>query len=717
MRMRAHGMRIAVFAGLWLLMSAAASGQTLREIEIRGVGDGARIVLDVDGAVSHKSFTLSGPDRIVVDLVGVENAVRVTTRSVPGGPVKRVRIAQFAKQPKPVTRVVADLRESAAHEVRRENGKLVLVVTPGDPIPEVTLPVDPELSRGDATDAPLEPVPEPFPEPSPEPAVSASASQLFPVPVIPVEKDSPETGQDEGPALATQVEANPEPEAATAPSEASVATPGVEESDAAEPALVEEASLAVPRFEEVLQEQPSLQPPTHVDSSVRQTSRRTAAGSKVSGVTLHDVDAALAAPRWKSAPLASGEDTSPDPPQPIPLRESRGRRVNLDVQGADIRTVLRTLSDYSGRNIVASREVQGEVTARLKETPWKDALESILKAHGFGYVEENGIIRVGNLQRIRNEELEEAAAERKREDLLPIETEVVRVEFADAKELKQSLAEILTQRGTIQVDARTNALIVSDIPYSVAKITNMARELDSRTQQVEIVSKLVDVSADDSQNLGIQWSAANIMAGNLLGGAGVTAPTSGAVGGLRIGSVQSWGQLDMMLDALARSKRAKIISNPNITTVNNREAKILVGAKIPLIVADEAGNAITQLTTVGIQMRVTPHVNSDRTITLDLHPEVSELSAQATVQGGVIINTSEADTRVVVDNGDTAIIGGLIRDVHSEVRTGIPVLQDIPGVGWMFRNTNKTSDKRELIIFVTPQLIDSEVSLGSNGSR
>jgi type II secretory pathway component GspD/PulD (secretin) len=181
---------------------------------------------------------------------------------------------------------------------------------------------------------------------------------------------------------------------------------------------------------------------------------------------------------------------------------------------------------------------------------------------------------------------------------------------------------------------------------------------------------------------------------------------------MRVGTVQSWGQLDLMIDALASKKKANVISNPTITTVNNREAKILVGSKIPLIVADEAGNAITQLTTIGIQMRVTPHVNSDNTISLDLHPEISELSSQATVQGGAIINTSEADTRVIVQDGETAIIGGLIRDNQSETKTGIPVLQDIPLVGWLFRNSNISDDKREMIIFVTPRLINGDLTQG-----
>lgn len=643
MMTREHAMRIGLAAALSLLVTTAASAQSLKEVEVRGVGDGTRIVLDLDGEVSHKSFTLSNPDRIVLDLVGADNAVRVTSRTVPAGPVTNVRISQYARDPQPVTRIVADLRQASSFEVSRVGTKLVLAVSPQS-VPAAQVAVAPKSA---STPASQEPAAVIEVQPPVAPNVTEDAAPSAPASV----QESPAATSTE-PAAAPAAETN-------APAET------------AAPAAVEAAPAA-----------PVMTP-------------RLAAAYRRGGHAPEDMQA--------PAPET--------PQQPITVQESNGKRINLDLQGADIRTVLRTLSDYAGKNIIAGKDVEGQVNARIKDAPWEDALAAILRAHGYAYVEENGIIRVGETAKIRNEDLEEVAAARKREDLLPIVTEVVRMEFANAGELKTSLADMLTNRGRLQVDSRTNALIISDIRLNVEKIGSMARELDGRTQQVEIVSKLVDVSADDTKNLGIEWNITNVSAGDVTASAGVSALTPGAVGALRVGTVQSWGQLDVMLDALARSKKANIVSNPNITTVNNREAKILVGAKIPLIVADEAGNAITQLTTVGIQMRVTPHVNSDRTITLDLHPEVSELSSQATVQGGVIINTSEADTRVVVNDGETAIIGGLIRDVQSEVKTGIPLLMDLPGIGWLFRNSNKSNDKRELIIFVTPKMLET-ASLG-----
>ena len=174
-----------------------------------------------------------------------------------------------------------------------------------------------------------------------------------------------------------------------------------------------------------------------------------------------------------------------------------------------------------------------------------------------------------------------------------------------------------------------------------------------------------------------------------MGSAAVNTALSAPAGTVKFGTVRSWGELNAVLDMLEKTNKADIISNPRITTMDNREASILVGKEIPLIVADEAGNPITEMTKIGIMLRVVPHVNADRTITLDMHPEVSELQSEATAQGGVIISTSEADTRVVVKNGETAVIGGLIKNVTTSLKRGVPVLKDVPVIGGLFSSSSK----------------------------
>jgi type IV pilus assembly protein PilQ len=385
--------------------------------------------------------------------------------------------------------------------------------------------------------------------------------------------------------------------------------------------------------------------------------------------------------------------------------------VSIDVQQASISTVLRSLAEMSGKDIIASGDVDGKVTVRMRDVPWRDALALILRAHDLGFKEEEeGVIRVGTLERLRKEDLEEEASEREKEGLLPLVTKIVPLKFANAKELSKSLDKTLSQRGRIEVDERTNALLITDIEGEVNKIADMAMDLDSRTPQVEIVSKLVDLDAKVARELGVTWEQQNVHSkdNDFSVSGGVDAPLGEAVGTIKLGVVESFGNLEATLQALETENKADIISNPRISTVNNREARILVGQKIQLIVMDEAGNPITQLITVGIQLKVTPHVNSDRTITLDMHPEVSDLAAEATVQGGVVINTSEADTRVLVNDGETAVIGGLISTRDTVLNRGVPFLQKIPILGTLFRSSSTVARKRELLIFVTPKIMSMD---------
>ena len=390
----------------------------------------------------------------------------------------------------------------------------------------------------------------------------------------------------------------------------------------------------------------------------------------------------------------------------------RNKNMTIDVQNAHIRTVLRSMSEFSGVNIIAGPEVEGNVTAHLRDVPWRQALETILRSYGFGWREEYGIIRVSTLDKLTREELELQAAERQKDDLLPLVTEIIQLSYANAGEIKKALKEMTTSRGSIEIEASNNALVVQDIQRFVDKIGAMVEELDRKTKQVEIVAKMVDVDFEASREIGIRWDALNISGTNAsaVGDAIIDAGLADPVARFRVGTVQSWGELLFILDMLEKEQKANIISNPRIVTADNREATILVGKQIPLIVSDEAGNPITELTKVGIILRVTPHVNQDNTVTLDLHPEVSELSAQATVQGGVIISLSEADTRVVVGHGETAVIGGLISEVESTLERGVPGLMKIPYLGGLFKSKSTTKKKRELIIFVTPKIVDDMVS-------
>ncbi|HTK70401.1 MAG TPA: secretin N-terminal domain-containing protein [Candidatus Eisenbacteria bacterium] len=416
--------------------------------------------------------------------------------------------------------------------------------------------------------------------------------------------------------------------------------------------------------------------------------------------------------------LEQGAPEPPPAPEPVVSPSSSssgsdnmapdGRRISIDVQGAEVETVLRSLSEFSGRNIVASKEVKGSVTLRLRNVPWRQALDILLRTQALGMVDNGSTIVISNLDTLRKEELERNTAERAKEDLLPLYTRIIPVSYANAEEMSKAVEKTLTKRGHIEVDKRTNALLVTDIDDRLSQAESMIRSLDTRTPQVEIVARLVDVDRSASRSLGIDWALNNLDLGDAGAHEGI-AVTPGQVpspaGTVKFGTVKGFGSIEATLTALETQNKANIISNPRITTVNNREASVVVGQQIPLIVQDFAGNAVTQLTTIGIKLSVTPHINVGNKITMDVHPEVSDLSSQATVQGGIIINTTMADTRVMVNDGETAVIGGLIRSNESDTYRGVPILMDLPLLGNLFKSSTKVKQKRELLIFLTPKIL------------
>ncbi|MCC6347973.1 MAG: type IV pilus secretin PilQ [Candidatus Eisenbacteria bacterium] len=418
----------------------------------------------------------------------------------------------------------------------------------------------------------------------------------------------------------------------------------------------------------------------------------------------------------------------------VGLTRTSSGGFNLDVTGADLRTVLRAISEFSGRNIVVSQNVKATVTIQLRNVAWQDALKAVLRANGLDFVEDGSVVRVDESGKLNTEKVERETANARTLELVPLETRIVKLNYANANEMTTPLAPALSKRGSIQVEKRTNSLIVTDLTSNLDAVVKMALELDSTTPQIEITAKLVDVDASALRNLGVEWNIApqkpEFWAGVDDGSGGKKLQGGGplhnddyslqvgaehntgveAANKITFGIFKDWASIEAQLQSLEEKRKANIISNPRITTVDNREAKIIVGQKIPLIVQDVAGNPVSQLQTIGIQLKVTPHLTQDKKIVMDLHPEVSDLSTQSTVQGGIIINTSEADTRVMVDDGQTAVIGGLIRTNESTVTRGVPFLKDIPLVSFLFSSHSTVRQNRELIIFVTPRIVTNLAS-------
>jgi type IV pilus assembly protein PilQ len=659
-----------LFAGVVLLASVAGGdGTNLESIQLAQTPTASTYTITPSGVVQYQEYALEDPKRLVIDLVGVKNGVESGKLQVDGHFITAVRASQFQSEPDLVTRVVFELVEGTKYKVTRR-GQAIEVVFEG--------PADVMGADLGTTAAP---------------AVGATESTTgegawFEVPDEPAAEAATEAKPTE-----TAVAPKNSAAAEKAPADAPKNAPAAPKNSAA-PAAAPKNAAATPNFVGEAQA-----PANDADAS--------------SG--WGDIDAAWPQPSEFAAQSSKNDEVVVEQKTPsrasaemsTPLYGSTlaNQPMTIDVQGADIKTVLRSISEFSGVNIVAAPDVEGAVVIHLKNVPWKEALDTILRSQGYGWRDDYGIIRVAPIEELQENEVKAVTVERKKEEMQSLTQRVIKLNYLNAREVKMAMSKMTTPRGSVEAEVGTNSIIISEVPGRIDRIAATIQEMDQRLRQVEIVAKMVDVDRESTRELGVNWEALNLQVGEFAGDVVTGQALADPFGVLRVGTVQSWGDLNLIIEALEKDNKANIVSNPKISTADNQEARIMVGKEIPLIVSDEAGNPITELKKIGVILRVTPHVNSDGTITMDLHPELSDLAAQATVQGGVIINLQEADTRVVVRDGETAVIGGLISDIQSTLRSGVPVLKDMPLLGALFRYENKTTRKRELIIFVTPKVV------------
>ena len=390
----------------------------------------------------------------------------------------------------------------------------------------------------------------------------------------------------------------------------------------------------------------------------------------------------------------------------------------LNFQNAEMQSVLSFLADYGEINIVASPAVDISVTLSLQDVTWRQALDILLKTYSLTGVEEDGYIRVlPTLQFLQ----EQTLLEKRRAEqisMVPLETLVIPVKHGTAGNMVTSLKQVVSQRGTIDTDARTNSLVIRDTPEHIGKVKRLVETLDKETQQIRISTQLLEIESGSLTELGVDWSMLSRKSAQLLDGdvtEGSFAQTANRVsdpaGTYTFATVQGDFDIEGVVSALVGSNKGKIIAHPEITTVDNSEAFIQMGQKVPIKQFDEAGNVVIQFEEVGTILRVTPHITSENRILLKLKPERSSYTVDAV---GVIINTNNAETNVVVANGQTTVIGGLTTQMETKSRTGLPILKDIPLLGYLFRYTRTEIADRELIIFVTPTIVTDEIqSLGS----
>jgi type IV pilus assembly protein PilQ len=405
-----------------------------------------------------------------------------------------------------------------------------------------------------------------------------------------------------------------------------------------------------------------------------------------------------------------------------------GKKLSLDFQDADIVPIFRLLADISGYNIVVSPEVKGKLTMKLIDVPWDQALDLILKTFSLGKSIEGNIIRIAPHTVFAKESEEAAKAQEAGIKAERLETKMFNISYAKVKDVEASIgkSKILTPRGTISVDERTSSMLVNDVASVFPEVEKLLLTLDKPTPQVLIEARIVEVNTNEVKDLGIQWGLTLKGVNTLSSLGGFSGLNSGTFtgnnflvdfpGGSSAGSgsgftfgimnpAKTMG-LDLQLSAVETLGKGKVISNPRIMTLDNEEAKILQGKSIPVRKLTTEGTVSTEFKDITLELIVKPHITPDNSINIDFAIKKEELDPTVpSIEGVPGTDKKEAKTKVLVKDGETIVIGGIYKINKTDSETGVPGLMKIPLLGWLFKNYKETVSTSELLMFITPRIV------------
>lgn len=681
-----------VAAALWAALLVTApmqagarepGGATLqvRSVAVEGQGEGRRVAVALTSTPSGiRNFALSNPPRVVVDLSGPVNDTPGPETRFPVDDVyvQRVRTAPFKGR----LRVVLDLKQ----DIR---------------LGEVTKTADGFVATLGT------------------PAATPAAATPPPAP----------TGRETSVATAT-------PAPIVAPKTAPVATaPATKLARTATPRPADPATIS-PLIRTALGDsldRPLPTKPMHVSQRAPERPRLMAVNPKTSR---------------PGAPF-------------------KGQRISLDFKDADIQNVLRVLADVSGLNIIATDDVQGKVTLHLNEVPWDQAFDLILRTNRLESTQDGNVVRISSVARLTEEREQQRAADEAAREVEPLRVKYVRVNYARAdEELIDKVRGVLTERGSVTFDNRTNTVILRDIEKGIVDGTRLVSQLDVQSPQVLIEANIVEATEDFSRGLGVQWgyrfeagpetgnpTGMNFPATVGLGGSGLGAgspapgtgtgvpsspvpfladfpvpgsfgsgfgPGTGSALDLALGSLDGVHSLSARLTALEEAGQGRVVSRPRVITMNNVAATIqsltILRVKLPstgtVINTGQGGAAgaastATEKINTGITLVVTPQVSSDGFVLMSIYAKSSQPDFTRAVDGIPNEISREANSNVLVRSGETVVLGGIYRQTIDDTESGLPYLRGIPGVGWLFKRQLKAERKEELLVFLTPKILDT----------
>lgn len=442
----------------------------------------------------------------------------------------------------------------------------------------------------------------------------------------------------------------------------------------------------------------------------------------------------MAAPaRWGFVTHESGE-----------RRRYVGQRISLDFKDADLANIFRIIAEVSNLNIITTEDVKGRVSIRLINVPWDQALDIVLRAKSLGVSQEGNVLRIAPLATLRGEEKARLDAKKEVEKLqatLEGVVETISVNYAKASDMKDKITGLLSEGGKVQIDDRTNTIVIRDLRKNVEEAKALVASLDTPTPQVLIEARIVEVDTSFSRELGVQWggsyengvgntrlavtgiqdSTGSFIPGqpltNTLPYSATSTPVNyavnlpasvglGAGGGIGFGILRDNLRLDLSLSALEASGKGRVVSSPKVVTIDNREAVIEQGTQIPYSTVSASGTQ-TQFIDATLSLKVTPHITPEGSVIMKLEAK-NDSQGDVGASGQPAINKKKATTEVLIRDGETAVIGGILQVTRKEDQAAVPWLSKIPILGYLFKKNTTSSTNRELLIFITPKILKME---------
>jgi len=660
---------------------------------------------------------LPNPARVVVDLPGVNRGDKVTRKDMQAlvcPQILRSRLAQFATAPQPVTRIVLEVTPGTQATVTSDGTGVSIALDAGQgaihahlgaqdaaaPAPAAPVPMETEAVAASKATLPQTPaLPERAAFAVPQPAAPSTSA-------VPTVERAGYVVTEDAPAPVTVKDEAPKVAAAPAPFVIKEEAPKV----AARP----EPLVPVPAVGAPFQALPSLAVQSVLPTALAQEKPAPRREESRSGRTLGDV---------------TGRYT--------------GARMTIDVVGTDLTSFLRIIADTAHLNLIVDQDVTGIYTFKFTDTPWDQVLDVILKHAGLGKEVSNGIIRVAKIEKLQKEEEDRKRLDDAKALAGDVQSITRPLSFAKAMESKGILDKMLTKRGNIIVDERTNTLIITDLPRNLPILDDLIAQLDVQIQQVQIEARVVEASKNWEKDFGVKWPTSNTGSAALTTGTGTAAPwgttngtswnsinnlattgnaatvafSPGATGVTDIASpagefwvsfLSNRMSVNVILQALEKQGVVKIVSSPKVVTQNNKKARILSGAKIPYPAQQTgvAGGAIAvQFADANLELEVTPQITNDGTILMDIKVEKADADFGQLVGTTPTITRKAVETQVLVKDGGTAIMGGVYKNNNTQQSTGVPFLKDLPLIGFLFRNKINKDSNDELLIFITPRIL------------